>query len=130
MPGSNDRSLPGASFISDWELYRTGVLEDDDLSHPEAVEQVIDLSRNADGLNNQIWVNLDRRSSDGTVTLTLFLKNSGAWAAVEPYKQVDQQTGLNNRDQHRWTGLLAGVYVILLTSIDLSGEWDVYVAHT
>ena len=70
MPGIRDQSKPGASFITEWAIYRTGIAVADVLpdSAPHIVTfaalPTLDLSRNSNGLSNQIWIVLER--STGT----------------------------------------------------------------
>jgi hypothetical protein len=133
MPGKKDSSIPGASYISDWYIYRSQVAANDAIDtipHIQAITDVIDMSRNDKGFDNQIWVHPNRTAGTGTVTLSLYKNNNGSWGDVISVVLEDQQTGQADKGIFKWTGLLAGIYRIAITAMDSGAKWDLHVAHT
>lgn len=131
MPGRKDATLPGASFISDWEIYRAGIVANDVLVTPLLVTATIDLSRNDNGLTNQIWVYLNRTVGAGTVILSLFRDNTGSWAEIVPIVQEGASTAaLDNLALNKFTGLVAANYRVLVTAMTAGAHWTLHVAHT
>ena len=137
MPGINDTSKPGASFITNWEIYRTGIIAADVLpdSAPHIVTfaalPVLDLSRNVNGLSNQIWIVLERSTGTGTANIAVYDEQNGSLALLALYSSVfTQATVATLATPIKVTGLLAAKYRILLPTLSATSSWKIHVAHT
>lgn len=130
MPGFKAPNRPGASYISDWFLHRAGVNAADNPATPATVTAVLDLSKNENGLTNQIWVGVVRTTGTGTIDITLFRKENGSWAAVVPHKQEATQATIATSTVTKFTGLMAGEYRVICTNLTAGAAWNIHVAHT
>lgn len=140
MPGQKDFSKPGASFLTPWAIHRSGIAVADVL--PDSAPHVatfllispLDLSRNINGLTNQIWVVLERVSGSGTADVALYMDETGTLALVRPfpYLSVGTQAGVATlaTTPLKFTNLLAGKYRVLLTALSATSSWKIHVCHT
>ncbi len=126
MPGKLD-TTQGGTFISDWFKLRSEVAAADNPATPAATPE-LDLSRSAHGTDTEIWVSPVLAAGGGTVDIVLYVVNNGSLAAVETYRQAGTKASLNSKDQHKFTGLTAGKYYILLANLAGGAKWDVHVA--
>ena len=130
MPGTKSSQIPGASFISTWELHRDAVAANDNPADPSLVLPSVDLSRAVSAFDNQIWVGVQRTAGAGTIDITLWRKENGTWAAVVPWKSEATQAGLADKATQRFTSLIAGEYKVLCTNIAGGASRKIHVAHT
>jgi len=137
MPGIKDLSKPGASFITEWAVYRSGIAAADVLpdSAPHIVTfaalPTLDLRRNGNGLTNQIWIVLERVSGTGTANIAVYDEQNGSLAALALYSSVfTQATVTTLAAPIKVTGLLAAQYRILLTTLSATSSWKIHACHT
>lgn len=128
MPGKYDSTNPAASSLTSWAKYRALVAASDDLAHPEVLLLTIDLTKSFHGNDSQIWVTPKLVSGSGTVTLTLVLESNGSLVTPKPYITAATSAGVADLVQIKFTGLISGVYRVLLT-LSATSSWDVHVAH-
>lgn len=130
MPGTKSSQIPGASFISAWELHRSAVAASDNPADPSLVVPSVDLSRAVSAFDNQIWVGVERTAGAGTIDITLWRKENGTWAAVVPWKAEATKAGMADKAIEKFTGLIAGEYKVLCTNVVAANSWKIHVAHT
>jgi hypothetical protein len=126
MPGRYDSKSPGASFLSAWQLYRSGLIGTDDTAHPELVP-ALDLSKSFHGSDSEIVIAVHRTVGSGSIDLALYRKNNGSLASVSPYQLIASYTNTIDAD-HAFINLLAGEYVILVTNIAGGTTVQIHVA--
>ena len=128
MPGQNNSSSFHAQHLQDWAIYRSGITVDDGL--PAALTEVIDASRMPSAVGTQLWITPVRTAGAGTINLFVFRENVGSLAPIQPHRQVGSAAAVATLSEHRFTGLMPGVYRVLATGITPGASWTLHYTMT